>query len=675
MDRPTGTTRTGTAAAAVLTLAGPTAIYLAAASVAAAADGVPLGRVSCFDPGRWADTPVLRLCAAVAMTIGATCFLFVVPGLLATLAFMRRQGTRATAHAWSLAVNSAALILIFLLLRNTCGVNRFSMTVAWLVWSGVLFRLAWRPGESGAVLGSAARRYGGGLLIGLAAAVVAGGVFFPEQFLQCFSEDGTETYELARSLREHFLPQWELETWDAIPGGRMGTVVVNPSLINSYWTCGLQILLGDGELATRLPYWIWSLAIFAVAYRIARPGGRSLPAAGLIGLTMFLGSLLFTFYVGYNPYMADLANPGVPDAMFTLLLLLSLDCLRHNDRWGWAVTMTLASLVLYAGAVLTVLTLAAIWWWRPISPKECLRWALTAGPMLVAAAACYLCYGWLDGSLPYWIDTLDIEYVNDYLAGGSRWKSGPLFAGYFLLGCGVIPAWGLIRAFRADPWQRTVATAALLYLLVVLGSGFKNLHYLGPLLPVPVVLLLVSVGCVKRTTSNALRCVARTLPGYTSAAAALVICIIICWPADRQTYTLNRQLGTHTTIATDDYLTAVQWARIRHDLKSGGVMAFDCDQHTWVAYADLDSDMNKPRTLVLTDDGPPTPEYRPVDLPAADFSHPTGRLYTRDPAWTERFLAQEPLRPLERYPLVFRPLADGPYSPHNNTLEDVRRLR
>jgi len=29
---------------------------------------------------------------------------------------------------------------------------------------------------------------------------------------------------------------------------------------------------------------------------------------------MVLIAVLFTFYVGYNPYMADVANPGVTDA-------------------------------------------------------------------------------------------------------------------------------------------------------------------------------------------------------------------------------------------------------------------------------------------------------------------------------------------------------------------------
>jgi len=367
---------------------------------------------------------------------------------------------------------------------------------------------------------------------------------------------------------------------------------------------------------------------------------------------------------------------------------LSLDCLRQKDRWGWAVAMTLASLVLYAGAVLTVLGLAAIWWWQPIPRNDCLRWGLAAGALLATAAAFYLCCGWLDGSLPYWIDTLDIEYVNDYLAAVPRWKSGPLFAGYFALGCGVIPVWGLIRAFRGDPWQQTVATVTLLYLLVVLGSGFKNLHYLGPLLPVPVILLLARENDLARKTNDE---GARRRPSIirhscfviSLAAASLAVCIAVCWPASRQTYTLNRRLGKRTTIATDDYRTAVQWARIRYDLKSGGAMSFDCDQHTWVVYAELNPKLDGPRTLVLTDDGPPTPEYRLVDhdgvaiqlLPQPESSRRTAQLYTCDPAWAGRFLAREPLRPLQRYPLIFRPLADGPYSPHNNTLKDVRRLR
>ena len=471
MNRQPQTTRTGRpaepAVAAVLMLVLLPVCYWSAAMAAARADGTSWESVVCFDPVRLEAMSAGRMVAAAMMAVSAVGVLFVVPGLLGMLAFKRWLHTRATAHAWSLAANSAAMILLCLLLRHTCGIHRISFGVVWLAWTVVLFAVAWRPGESREVLGNLGKNYGGAMAVGLLSVAAAIVVFFPEQFLQCFSEDGTETYELARSLREHPLPYWELETWEPIPGGRMGTVVVNPSLINSYWTCGLQTLMGDGELATRLPYWVWWLAVFAVAFRLVRPQGGYWPVAIPLGLTVFLIGMLFTFYVGYNPYMADLANPGVPDALFTLLLLLGFDCLRHRDRWGWVLSMTLATLVLYAGAVLLVLTLASAWFWRPIQRKEILGWGLRAAGVLLAVAAFYLGFGSADESLPYWVDTLDIEYVNDYLATAPRWKSGPLFLGYFLLGCGGVAAAGLVTAWRRSAWHRTVATTCLLYLLVV----------------------------------------------------------------------------------------------------------------------------------------------------------------------------------------------------------------
>ena len=163
-------------------------------------------------------------------------------------------------------------MVVCLLLRQTIGIGRTALLVAWLAWTLALLLVAWRPGESLARLADWARGYGPAAAIGLAASLAGMFLMFPEQFQQCFNEDGTETYELAQSLHDHFLPYRELEmAWDPIPGGRMGTVVVNPSLINSYWTFGLLTLIDDRETATRLPFWIWSLGGFLVAVRLVRP--------------------------------------------------------------------------------------------------------------------------------------------------------------------------------------------------------------------------------------------------------------------------------------------------------------------------------------------------------------------------------------------------------------------
>jgi hypothetical protein len=456
--------------------------------------------------------------------------------------------------------------------------------------------------------------------------------------------------------------------------------------------------LGDTECAARLPYWIWWLAIFAVCCRMTdfaplRPERRGSleaakdsngPGAAIatlsrhpstnrgrllmsipLGLMLFLVAVFFTFYVGYNPYMADLANPGVPDALFTLCMLAAFECLRYRDRWGFAFAMAMSSLVLYAGPVMLVLILGAAWIWRPIGRREVVSWGFLATGLLGIIATFYLVRGAIEGVLPVWIGMLDMEYVNDYLAPVSRWKSGLLFLGYFVLGSGGITVLGLFTAFRQGPWQRTVATVTVLYLLVVLLSGFKNLHYLGPLLPIPIVLFLASRR--SHTKRGAWK-------SSLWAACSLLGCLVVCWPSERATFTLNRQLGMQTTFATDSYLTAVHWARLRYLLRSQGIMSWDCDQHSWVAYAEQDAELRDPRPLVITDGDPPTPEYRLVASRRVEGTDAIAKLYTRDLNLIHWLSTRRPLRPTERYPVLFSPLAEGVYSPHGNMLEDLQRF-
>ncbi len=324
---------------------------------------------------------------AALATAAAVVLLFAVPGLLGTMAFCRFPATRASAPLWGMALNSVALVMVCLVLRETVGIGRTAFLAAWLIWTLVLLLLAWRPGESLARLGAWARGYGSAAAVGLAATLAGMLLMFPEQFQQCFNEDGTETFELAQNLRDHFLPFRELETWDPIPGGRMGTVVINPSLINSYWTLGLLTLLDHRETAARLPYWIWSLGGFLVALRLACPQGRRFWSAVPLAALMLLAAVNFTFYVGYDRYMSDIGNPGVTDALFTMFLLMSYDSLARGARWAWAVSMLMATLVLYAGPVMCVLSVVAMFLWKPIPVRQTVRWAATAGGMLLAAAA------------------------------------------------------------------------------------------------------------------------------------------------------------------------------------------------------------------------------------------------------------------------------------------------
>ena len=636
------------AAVLLLVLAGPV-LYGAGLWAASIADGRPLGEVACFDPAAVDQLSPFRTAATAVMAVGAALLLFAAPWLLGTLALQGIQSKRATAGAWSLAANSAALILVCLILRNTVGMGRVGFLAAWLAWTGALCfpaacRAVSRPGE----IGSLWRRWAVGMSIGAAAVAVGIVLFHREHFIQCFNGDGTEFSELARSLRHHFLPYWEIET-----AGRFGTFIANPSVINSYWTLGLQLLLGEGELAARMSCWVWWLGIFAVSLRMVQgktARGAWRPAIPL-ALAMLLTSVWYTFYVGYYPYMADLANPAVPDALFTLLLLLALDCLRRGDCAGWVVSMILASLVFYAGGVMFLLMGGAAWVWQPVRRRQIVR-AAAIGILLLAGIACgYLVVGWQEGSLPGWWNTLDREWFRKYSTLGPQGNLYLLFVAYLLLGCGAVPVIGLFRTFgrhtarRDVAWDRTAATVTLAYLLIIMGSGHKNLHYLGPLLPIPLILWLK---CPRDETQ-----LARTRWAAPLAATlGLALCIALCWPVSRPTFTLNRQLGAVTTFVAGSREDAWRWGRIARELYEQGKFGWYVGEHTWVHYSQLAKDPAAPRPLLVTDGLPSAAEYGLV------FESAEGvKLYCRDPHQIPWLARQRPSAGPDRFPWVFQPIA------------------
>ena len=308
-------------------------------------------------------------------------------------------------------------------------------------------------------------------------------LFHRELFLQCFNGDGTELDELARSLHQRLLPYWEIE-----PTGKFGTAVVNPLVTSSYWTLGFQVLLGGGELPTRLPFFVWWLGIYFAAVRMTG-SSSALPLA----LVLLLSVIWYGFYAGYDPYQGDIANPGVSDAMFSLWLLLGFDCLRQKDMGGWIICTVAAALLFYAAAVVFALTLAAALAWKPVGRREVVRAGLAAAAILAAILVAYLAWGTWEGSLPAWLASFDEEWLSKYFNPQPRGLKGILFLGYFLLGCGGVPALGLMYLLRrGSPWQRTLATVIVGYLAIILGCGAKNLHYLGPLLPLTVILWLTT---------------------------------------------------------------------------------------------------------------------------------------------------------------------------------------
>jgi hypothetical protein len=628
----------------------PLGCYLLGAGARFDGDHGSLWDVSGFEPvaaQSWGG-----IVSTLLMSAGAVCFLFVAPVLLAMLFFRGFPKQRSTAHVWSIAVNCAALVLGCLLLRHTTDMERLSFCILWFTWTVCLAVAAHRWGEPRAELAGLWRRYRQGLLVGLATVAVGISLFAPQQFLQCFNGDGTEAFELARSLRENFLPTWQIEAFhqpDALP--QSGAVIVFPMFINSYWTFGLQLLLGEGELATRLSFWVYLLGIMLACYRIQRQSGQeSIWATLCLAMSALITAVWFTFYTGYDPYLADLAHLGVPDVLFTLLLCLSFDCLRQKDGSGWVLCMVLGTLVLYAGPVVFVLTSAAAWVWKPWKRRDVVKTAFAGSLCLAAVLGFYLAWGWQHDLLEAWWATLQEEYVHDYVSPQHRFHSGLLYLGLFVVGVGGIPVIGLLRAFRRSAWERTTATVILAYLLIVLRSATKNLHYLGPLLTIGVLLWTMKrPGDEAKPQGKALLI---TL-------LSMGVSLFLCWPNSRPIFTLTRELGERTTFQTDSYHRATRWAGVSQGLYNSGFLSWDMSPQTWVHYSQLDDYLVSPRALVISKAHPP-PGYELL------AEAPLAKIYVRTADRTElfRFMQDRQVEKMqERFPRILQNIAIPPRPP------------
>jgi len=656
----------------MIVVAGPLC-YGAGLAVAAALDGQPWQDVACFDPAEGYGS-VVRMAAGMLMGGGAAVSLLLAPWLLGVLAFRRRPGFRAMSHLWSLAISCCVLVLLCVALRYFGAVTRAGLFGAWIAWTAALAVAAGRHAAVLADLHDLVRRWGPGLSVGLATIAVAMVVFHREQFLQSFNGDGTEYDLLARSVREHFLPRFEQE-----PDGAWGIYAVNPAVVNSYWTMSFQALLGRGELAARLPCWLWWFGIFAASFRMVRSDalGRTLWSALALALLVLLMIVWYTFYCGYDPYMSDLACPGVPDALFTLLVLLALDSLRVGDAAGWVAAMLLASMIFYAGPVMFALMAMAGVAWQPLARRRMVGASLAGAAVLVALLLLYLTLGWIDGSLGHWMAVIRMEWLDKYFAARPLWREGAWFLGYFLLGCGGVPVLGLLVGLRRQAptqqraWQRTAATVVVLYLLIILGCGQKNLHYLGALLPIPLLLWLepgtgptegLSPFPRRRPSQvprGRLRTAAlqETRPRWTelAAIASLAVCLVLSWPAARPVFMLNRELGAITTFQTDDFREACLWARICGALYEQGHLGWQIGQHTWAAYAECTARPAAPRPLLVTAGARPSTQYTLV------FQSPEGvKLFCRDPQWLRWAAEQQPAAGPQRFPWTLQPIAIAP---------------
>lgn len=373
--------------------------------------------------------------------------------------------------------------------------------------------------------------------------------------------DGTEAYEIARSLEAHPVPRWDLERWEGT--GRFGTPAVNPFLTNAYLTWAGMAVMGRGELAARLPF-VPALVIAVVlagglASRPGRSGWIYLSAVGALYL------LWNAYYVGYEPPFTDLAEPAATDTLMVALWLAGFTEMAAGAEWLGASWLVLAAGVLYSAPVLTVPALAGLGAqsrrWRPL-----LIWCAAAA----LAAVIALGYGAASGDLQDWVRQVRSEYWYD-LVDQSRRSSTGRFAGQLLLLTGGLPLLAAFRWRRLSAASRALLCAAVLYLAIAFLSSYKNLHYLAPL---PFLLAPAALEA--------------SGPRWRAAATAVVAAaFLLSWPNATAIHRETVDLGRQSCVTDMGYEEAslgadVVYAAFAH---TGQAERFAVGKHTFVRYA------------------------------------------------------------------------------------------
>ena len=98
-------------------------------------------------------------------------------------------------------------------------------------------------------------------------------VLWPSLHGAALNGDGTEVYELARSLEANPFPHWDVEGDE--PRGRFGIPVVVPFFTGAFLTSAEMTILGRGELAARMPFVFCLVIVAATAVGLAVRRGIS----------------------------------------------------------------------------------------------------------------------------------------------------------------------------------------------------------------------------------------------------------------------------------------------------------------------------------------------------------------------------------------------------------------
>lgn len=609
-------------------------LYLAGVWISARANNTAFNSVVVFNPARPDLSPGWLIITAL-ITISAMLLIFIVPGLVWTLGVARPFKNYPSLLGTVFAVNTIVLMLsttLFkLIARSPMNRAKFLVIVAVLTISGLLYLLT--KGDLSEKIRHLPKMGRYEVAVGVAGAVFVLLVliaFRGKVFRENFLGDGVEQFRLASSLKEHVLPYWILfgrsepeeggneesghpnEPGEGVSPSRaleegegFGYPIPNPNMMYPWLTSFSILLLGECEAALRLPVFVYLLGVYFAMVVLISPPARGAFAVLFTLSILLLYTIIMFFYTGYNPYFTDIGVPPGLDTLFTLFLLWQIYFLLNGNKTLFVAFAVFSALTRYSGPVFTVILLAAYGIFFKGDRRSLRKAAAQYVIVSFLVAVAYFLYGWTHKYLGYWYASAEVEYLRDYLAPNSR-ANILLFARYFIIFSGGLPVLGLFFLKSKDNVSRLLSILTLIYLLIVLSSGYKALHYLAPIALLPGIVFLRHISMSDRK---------HVILMSKGLCLASVICLVLMiLPKMYYVNTANREFGTRTCMMFSSYEEAVRHAGIIYDVHEKGDIGWYIGKQTWVEYADISrSPVKEKYDFYLTGDRqPPEPGFRLV---------------------------------------------------------------
>ena len=566
----------------------------------------------------------------------SACVLLLTPGLLIALAV----GMGRTMAVWVLAGFMLSLVIVSVGAGVTQAVigaplvaGAFAMTVAicsvgclgflyYQVKRGRIVDEPWSSDYAGTTV-AAILTTSFLLLVALA----------PKFYWDSFNGDGAHTFEATRLLLSQSIPFF---------GPKAGHVSSFPgvtTMLYLYPGSWFLRLFGEMEASVRVPVVPYLSALICSIIALAESGrpvlGRAARWLICLGVTVY--AITMAYSATYNPYSADIALPATQDTLLITMFLAYVLFFIEKRTWWMSAALVLTYLSLSSGALLIIMWLVAVLFWRPRPSRRFIQSAAVLVGCIVGGALLSLLLPALNLPPPggeYGLISLLSRFAFLQFTDWHRFV-------YAIVPGSFLAVFALIGWNRLDAIGKSLALVAIGCFALFFIQGQIALHHFVPEMLLPLAVFWRAWGDLVSWKHPVL---------LTGIAAAALVAFVLSLPRDAAPQVASREVG----FAVDDRTVGYEHsepATFRRSELFAKLFPIDWDESVpermfggsplvWLYYAHHAPSATRSTNYVLQDLREPAPDDARLIATDADAA-----LYVRSDSVWARHLALRPPTP------------------------------